>query len=892
MSEEAAKWGGFSLEVPPPFLEPIISAINDTLEMLVIFLDIVLVVIDICKVFLLGLLSPILGILDALIALIESLANDLRKAGLYLRGDWDTWVHSSDWKDALQSLEGGYGAFEARAFNWLTDSSDPTRPDFSTASGVLGLFFYMGVDYSDVMKAYQAIMGLIKFFSNVAGGKFLSAPADVKSEFVSEFGFGGNLKDHWESPDAPPTRANLTWGFAASPAKAHSMPITPLPPECCIVEISTFPGGWWPGYSRPKAGSTGASGKKENGFLQAPLDIGGGPLRIYGGSACLVKDKQYLGGDGGVNTPAGAKGAGIWLVKSPSDKEPVYLNELIKAEASEGFPIGQKQHVIHMNAATRIFFPSYEFKLVQEEMPHGIKSVSKGVPTPEDDPARDIWVSVASGGEGVGNDDGPKWSGDEEKNEGQSGFKITNISNSVKPVKCESWPELNSRSRSSQEIKISFPSDAKKTFMQMVQNAAVIALLCRGDLDADSEKEAAASGQKVTNFKPIAGTLNKGLGSFAPWSDWGPGIESRTKLAVAANAVAEEFSRMASGIPESVFEGLVEQHRDALLFTMKEFEKVTNASYGTAPYTKDIGNGVTGGPYYFGAFEDDTLYQHCNRFNTFSEKTPGCHMMRLAWCHDSTYATRVCDELWETHNQLGVQAATYGAVELKKKNSLPVFVGMKTSAMAREEMGSLGDEKWITEFKKGNAVAIPARNLFSADVLDSALTILNIATRISSEGNWIVIRPLDTFLQPVEEFIEKLLSFLKGLREGLLAIIQQILNYIKMIESRIMEIQQLIRRIQGILRMLGDFKISADFQMLVVTGAGTQGLISEFMTSEAKPSGSPEEVGHGAVVVAGGLPLVILDLIKAILAAREAAEGADGDGDGVDAAALLADEGV
>jgi len=897
MAEEAAKWGGASIEVPPPFLEPIITAINDTLELLVVFLDIVLIIIEICKVFVLGLLSPMLAILDALIALVESLANDLRKAGLYLRGDWDTWVNASDWKAALQELEGGYGAFEARAFNWLIDSTDPSRPDFSTASGVLGLFFYMGVDYSDLIKAYNAIMGLVKFFSNVGGGKFLQTPADVKYEFVSEFGFGGNLKDHWESPDSPPTRANLTWGFSASPAKPYSMPLTPLPPECCIVEISTFPGGWWPGYSRPQAGGTGPAGKKENGFIQAPIEVGGGPLRIFGGSACLVKDKQYLGtGNGPVTTPAGPGQQGVWLVKGPQDKEPVYLNELIKAEASQGGPIGQKQHVIHMNAATRFFFPEYKFKLVQEEMPYAIKSVASGKPTPEDEPARDVWVSIASGGEGVGHDGAPKWMGDEEKNEGQSGFEIINIANPAKPVTCRVWPEPASRSRSSQEIKISFPSDAKKKFMQMVQNAAVIALLCRGDLDAESQKEA-PFGQAVTNFLPLAGKLNKALGGIAPWSDWSPGIESRTKLAVAANAIAEEFTRMSSGIPEAVFEGLVEQHSSALLFPMEmlEFNGTSLFTADGSDVSKSIGSGVPEPGYMFAVEEAKklTIYEHCNRFNTFSEATPGVHMMRLAWCWNFKSALDGCNPRWATDAFLGIQAATYSIQQLDANmDNVPVFVGMKKTAMSRADMAKLNDEQWVTKFREGNAVAIPARNLFSKDVLNSALTVLNVATRLSSEGKWIVIRPLDTFLQPVEEFIEKLLQFLKGLREGLLAIIQQILNYIKMIESRIMQIQQLIRRIQGILRMLSDFKISADFQMLVVTGAGTQGLISEFMTAESKPDGGPEEVGHGAVVVAGGLPLVILDLIKAIIAAKESSEGGGGGEEEIDAAALLADEGV
>ena len=87
MADETATWGGLTLEVPPPVLEPIITAANDILEMLIVVLDIVLVVLDIVKVFIVGLLNPLLAVLDALIALVEALANDLSKLGLYIHLD-------------------------------------------------------------------------------------------------------------------------------------------------------------------------------------------------------------------------------------------------------------------------------------------------------------------------------------------------------------------------------------------------------------------------------------------------------------------------------------------------------------------------------------------------------------------------------------------------------------------------------------------------------------------------------------------------------------------------------------------------------------------------------------------------------------------------------------
>ena len=51
---------------------------------------------------------------------------------------------------------------------------------------------------------------------------------------------------------------------------------------------------------------------------------------------------------------------------------------------------------------------------------------------------------------------------------------------------------------------------------------------------------------------------------------------------------------------------------------------------------------------------------------------------------------------------------------------------------------------------------------------------------------------------------------------------------------------------------------------LVVVGNGTAGIAGELIGSGNKPISSPVDYSAGAVVVAGGLPTILLDLLFAI----------------------------
>ncbi len=900
MADEAAKWGGLELEVPPPFLEPIITAINDVLELIVVFLDIVLVVLEICKVFVLGLVGPILAVLEALIALIEALANDLRKAGFYFRYDEELFSNK-DFQENLTNCMGGFSTWETKCFNWLIDSSDPNRPDFSTSSGVLGIFFYMSVDVSEVIRLIKVIMSLIRFFTNYPGkGSLLQTPTDLSFEFKRDaFNVTAGWSDMWDSDEAPPQQGELTWGFSAAPANALGMALPAFPPDACILEISTIREGLMVGTKRVVAGASDTK-RVKNSFVMAPTMDGGGPLRIYGGTRNLVSDSKELFSQEEIGDPSQEGKGGIWLVKNPEDPNPIMLKKWVDAERNgKNGPLIQKQVVIHHNNAMNYFFPEFKYTLDHREMPYALKEVQNGKPVGESEPAREVYVRIAAGTDSVVSEGEPsqgyyKVKEDfKTKSEGISGYEIENLDNPFQTIKTEHFPSPNSRGRLSAPIKVVFPSQAQKDFMVMVKVAACIALLCRGELDndpADGEQKGASGFWKVSR------QVLQGFGMAGGWGGqiyqtggitpgtWAP---SKLSIASAAENIAEAFQRRSGAIPDAVFDALVAAHGKNLLFHMGA-DRTHPLVDGTIKSFKATCGASDSNKYIFDSQGAKTLFEHCNTFETKDDRYVGAHLnVHAPWSNDTDMGTVIKEYNTLGNISNGVLDSYFSVLEMGQveMEEVPVFVGAVKADYSESEM--------VTGLEEGNAVIIPARNCFTRAQLDSALAVLNVATAGVTEGQWIAIRPLETLLLPVEEFLEKLLNWLKTVRDGLLAIIKQILDYIRMIEARILEIQQLIRKIQGILRMFADFTVSAELHMLVCTGAGTQGLIAEFMQSENKPQDGKGAVGTGAVVVAGGLPLIILDLLKAIFAATDSPGASTGDGGGgPDAAALLADEGL
>jgi hypothetical protein len=154
------------------------------------------------------------------------------------------------------------------------------------------------------------------------------------------------------------------------------------------------------------------------------------------------------------------------------------------------------------------------------------------------------------------------------------------------------------------------------------------------------------------------------------------------------------------------------------------------------------------------------------------------------------------------------------------------------------------------------------------DVHGAALFVLNIASapftklRNPESGSWIAIRLFPQGLPAVEAALDQILEWVKAIAEGISGIVDIIIAYIEFLEARILELEALISRIIALLNSLALFELPS-VNGLVVTGAGTDGILTGLVTAEDKPFDGPEAYGGGLVVLAGGLPSILVEILKA-----------------------------
>ena len=156
----------------------------------------------------------------------------------------------------------------------------------------------------------------------------------------------------------------------------------------------------------------------------------------------------------------------------------------------------------------------------------------------------------------------------------------------------------------------------------------------------------------------------------------------------------------------------------------------------------------------------------------------------------------------------------------------------------------------------------------SGEVLNAASSLLNVAGAVMlklNPGQWTAIRFLDEVLKPADTLLTNIESFLLAILDGLQGVIDKIIAYIEGIQARIYQLQALIEKIRALLNSLTLFDLPS-FSGLVLVENGTDGIASALVTAGNKPSDGPAAYGGGAVVLFGGLPTVILELIAVVLA--------------------------
>jgi hypothetical protein len=908
-----AQWGTLSLDLPPPFLVPIIDAINSVFEVIIAILDIVMVILQIVKVFVIGLISPIIPLLEAIIALLEGLLDDLRNAGFYIRGDWDelnfaahkTQLDSEKTMEQLEGMAGafkqylgGFGKFEGRVVQWLTDTTDPGRPVFSANAGVLGMFFVVGCDISGIIKAISAFLTLLKFFGQMNfDGAMLTTPTSLEVKYQPPGGALGafiNMGDVLQGKE-PPTEGLLEWKFSTPPGMNPLLAsFPPLPPEACLIEISTIKDGLIVGFSAP-AGTAAMKSQpgfssvetRRHGLYKLPVRHGGGPLRLFGGPDVFTTDAALsaAGYKFGASGEPAAGATCAFAIKDPLDPKPISLKKWKDEVKSGKKHIMQRAFVVDSRNLA-MMAGGHSFLLKRDHMPHALKDVEDGKPIPEDEPATEVFVRVTPLSPEGFSTYGSNYT---EAKEGSLGQDVVHadgegvqwafgIGTALGVATCR--PNDNDRGPTSKVLKIDFPSAGMLGFAKAVRAAFYIACCVRPDKTEPPNPQwtrnttvVPKDGEIDTGLEPVAERYRTYLtGPRTDMDEFHSGMAQepswRSDCRFAADRFISDFMRLGSAIPNSALEALYERH-GKLLVEEDVYKAAADATAhhgyptGISDKTLKAGTFEDGKITVIGLMETRSSWWGFGR-NPYS--TSGFEGQ--GW--QSQVTTAAGTAYYQGANNLTPRAAMRGGI-LK----MPA-IWCQGSAMASgtTSMGQaalwgpgMAEELATTLVKEGRLQLIPLRNFFPQEYLDAAAAILAIASKAPIKGNWIAVRPLAGVLYPVEEIMEQIIATVKAIRDGLLALLEEILKYIRMIESRIMEIQQFIRKIQQLFNMFKDFSISADLGLLMVASAGTDGLLTDFLAADNKPDIPGSSYCMGGVVIAGGLPVILLELLQAIIVA-------------------------
>jgi len=499
MADDATgQWGTITFTVPDQ-LATVRDAINNFAELLISYLEIANVALEFVKAFIRSFLDPLVTLIELIIDEIVAILRDLRQIGLYITGDWALL----GWPP--EDLRGGFSAFERRMIARLSDRTDPTRPDVSSKTKVVGFFGYVSVDPSDIERLINFIITIIKMF----GLSFFPDTSRMPIPLIQnvlygpdavgigpEFNFS-SLGDALGSFDgSPPQNARVTW--IARPA-SNKHPLNPFPvlgPSGYLVTVSTLQEGIKLRYARPRANTDKKPADGDADKLVQPreygsvLDMNGQPITLHGGAEMLSFKGSPFEYNKGISSTTAAPKDGVCQVfgmLDPASNEIIPLEDLGEASVL-GEPGDGKGDQFYLQrtflmksgvALAQWFAGEYSMVLNIDDMPRAARWERQSDNTMkliDDGPAANYYVRVWSVGKEIAEGTKvPQWdlkSSEIGTNAAKSGqpFYI-NLRSGDGPVSSPSAPR-----------KMTLVGANTAEYLKAVETALLLLVLSRADL--------------------------------------------------------------------------------------------------------------------------------------------------------------------------------------------------------------------------------------------------------------------------------------------------------------------------------------------------------------------------------------------------------------------------
>jgi hypothetical protein len=851
----------------------IIQTIDSVLAFVITLLNIANTVLNVIKVFLVGLLDPIRAIVEAIIEEIRAFIHDLRQMGLYMTGDWNLITIKPL---RAPELLGGFQSYERRMLKRLLNRRDPGRPDFSSRSVALGLFCYLST--GDLFALIELINRIKAFF----GDRSATGPAPFPQPTPPEatlgtYGLSTALFKKPDGLDTAPDAVTLKWTMPGTGG------LFSKPPGGFLVHISTMPNGFglrsfrWEDTGGPEDSEETESGAPTVKYWPA---VGieaqtGTELRLFGGVSDLATEE-----DGYTDVERDKAQANRLLLSLDQNTPLIPPSKLI---GSGSIPIGAATYYLKLPKFNKVApMQAYSTTIKYSDLPQMFTveadgSTSGGLPkvklVTEDcytfyarvRPVTDAYVEALSAVDGT--PDAPAvipadacklitWGTEAIKGNSKALFSPRPGPPAATGSEQPSPQEIG---QASAPTVFSMPSATMLDFITATQVALEVLLLVRADytlVDSNVVEEETIINGAVKTYSDGYQTGLESLKDFLTtmkvkdefYTASTDSKKFRRRVKQKSAWILDRF--FSQPPPESIAEALAEDVANLLDFKWTEISSsLPDMTILETVASQDPNQGLAASPIGIGTPEIK------RRLRLGSGSTEGMWPDRSGifperfTASGGTYPELYAKRGWsETAFLMGDGYCDTTPVVFKATN-------MSMASVGRYDLKAQFVRKLLLEWESGK-------------ILNSASAILAVVgaanAKSPSESDWKTIRFFDEALAPLDKLMVEVEAFLLAILDGLQGLIDKIIAYIEAIQARIYQIQALIEMIRALLNSLTMFDLPS-FSGLLLVENGTDGITKGLVTAGNKPSDSPMSYGGGVLVMTGGLPAIILEIIEMIL---------------------------
>ena len=862
------EWGGLQIRLSIPEIQDAATVVQSVFDIIITALDLALTVLNIIKSFVSSLLNPVRAIIQQLVGALQNLVLDFRQAGFYANGDWYLLGDTT-----REQLRGGYQAYQARMMDRLTNRRDLSRPNFTPSTTVVGLFLYAGADISFVDRLTdprqlnrfnQLIAGFSQFLGINIAGTPLPVPASLQANFVrgaTRIPPGGARPDSIASfrssvsVVAGRTSTILQWGLSQSPASGATISAPVIPPDGFLIEVSCFPQGLYAGYLTPVPGGTGGViGVPAEGSSETPSSYTTGMYQ----EAATGNTFQIFGGLDSVNLPTSVQ----WSESFESDgslktgsRPAFFLTDLtstqliqtnvLQAPSGDDRIFNQRTfYVPHADVlAQSLVGGSYSFELSKTDLPWQTGILEDG--TPDFDhavQATTVYVRVLSCSNKITAKDTFKWD-----------VKPIQVPTDIQvvPVLGSQSIGVADRSQPSEIIEVTFPTAEADTYLSALQTALAVMLLSRSEitLPAPTLNPPPDAGIDTSSYIPT------GLETFAQNLLPVLGIDPLSYFTnpVGPQAFGEDIRSKAGALADLIIQQRGNPPQNVLTRFSETFTRLSEWQWSSSDVAGASGNALLNVAILPSLVLDPsgeealTMYVAKNASSLISYPT------------DTLASIRRC-------RSLGV-LGTYANAGFGVASVIPGMVDVSEAAPIVVSIGSF-DEGGDRVVHIASADAWYARDLIPPSIYTDAQTVLSLAAgNTTAAGGWLAFRPFQSVgnISGLAEISTTITNFLGAVGAGVQGGADLITNFISMLEQRVREIQEVIRSIEVYLAIPLSIEIP-DAVGLIIVGNGMDGIVSGLVSATNKPTDGPNAYAGGLVVLGGGVPAIITDLIMLLVA--------------------------